>query len=836
MFTSRMNIFAIAVWITTLFRGTLVLAQFKTFECFSQNAQIQNGLMDFEGSRSSCELTGGTLATFASESEVVSVAKSTSCGYWGNETYFYIGLTRKYDLSANYSWITGESFNFANWQMGNPNWAMSTNACVVKTLHGQWVDVSCSTQVGRICQFTQTLEALPSPKAFAVSLSPTKSLRPSRSPSLFPSWAPTTSTPSLGPSPVEFVRQLCSNKGISAGGWPRNVQQYLYASSMVVTTHRSMCGTAESPNFSSHTVRYNFIAPRTRWYWFSASKSGCAGELSIGVGYYENCTAFGNPFISCQVGENIFKPYSISYFEYEGLFIKLGQKISIFVSVYGEHKQCLENGSLAFSVEKTYQPLLDSPGIYIPYGCFAGLYIFFICFCICVISIGVDRDHSQNSDDIKNGLLFWLFSAIEVMGIIGYISYVEVYDYSIFVLMICFLIVGALVFYTFCFSGEIPERLRKDSPTSSHNLTLVQSCLESAFGNLSCPPNEFWKIFVPFQFLIYLVIILPLLMLYCLCYLLMILLLAILVFDLCIYALIALETETQQAKANLIPASVMRYLLLTIPEMILIFVNTSYSETYEEPFFILTVIPMFLMTLQLSFRVVAMIPTRGECKSLFASFASKIKNKSKKHPEAQYVETPRDQNDEIPTLNMQTNDNAHAHIAFTALTLARRQQTTRKDEDVTKTDQHHGENSLFLATAGKDQQKEITVGEVADKSDGYDDLYEPDWMNSISSMKSDRPTSARPASTNASLSKSIDSQKKKAQHDSPAFDELALPPPTTNSSECPICCLSNVQMQALTCGHILCRNCVNKLKESGQHCPFCKKPIHHAIDVYLPNG
>ena len=56
---------------------------------------------------------------------------------------------------------------------------------------------------------------------------------------------------------------------------------------------------------------------------------------------------------------------------------------------------------------------------------------------------------------------------------------------------------------------------------------------------------------------------------------------------------------------------------------------------------------------------------------------------------------------------------------------------------------------------------------------------------------------------------------------------------TAPRMDCGICFSGDSDMIALSCGHIVCQNCLAGLRRERRPCPFCKKPITSTIKLYL---
>ena len=53
--------------------------------------------------------------------------------------------------------------------------------------------------------------------------------------------------------------------------------------------------------------------------------------------------------------------------------------------------------------------------------------------------------------------------------------------------------------------------------------------------------------------------------------------------------------------------------------------------------------------------------------------------------------------------------------------------------------------------------------------------------------------------------------------------------------QCQICFEVDVDCLLAPCGHGLCKNCLEKNKQNGRKCPFCRKTIMSTTPLYKPS-
>ena len=92
--------------------------------------------------RSACEGLGAHLVTITSAAEQAFVAGLID-GHDRWTGYSKIG-------ASEFTWITGESSTYENWQQGEPN--ESGDACTRLRNSGEWADRSCTNNEGAICE------------------------------------------------------------------------------------------------------------------------------------------------------------------------------------------------------------------------------------------------------------------------------------------------------------------------------------------------------------------------------------------------------------------------------------------------------------------------------------------------------------------------------------------------------------------------------------------------------------------------------------------------------------------------------------------------------------
>ena len=111
-------------------------------------ARIQSPLT-WDHARTACEALGGYLITITSEAENSfgsMVDQSNGC---------FIGGSQPADAcepDCNWQWVTGEQWNYTNWQDGEPNEYNPTEDCA-QYLGGQWNDVSKDYARSYICEW-----------------------------------------------------------------------------------------------------------------------------------------------------------------------------------------------------------------------------------------------------------------------------------------------------------------------------------------------------------------------------------------------------------------------------------------------------------------------------------------------------------------------------------------------------------------------------------------------------------------------------------------------------------------------------------------------------------
>ena len=98
------------------------------------------------GAVRSCMKEGGTLASIESKEEQMIVKDKAPNGAW-------IGLSDK-NREGNFTWTNGMAVAYTKWVKGQPNKnGANDEDCVwIRTVSGEWDDISCSRSPPYVCQ------------------------------------------------------------------------------------------------------------------------------------------------------------------------------------------------------------------------------------------------------------------------------------------------------------------------------------------------------------------------------------------------------------------------------------------------------------------------------------------------------------------------------------------------------------------------------------------------------------------------------------------------------------------------------------------------------------
>lgn len=120
-------------------------------------------------------------------------------------------------------------------------------------------------------------------------------------------------------------------------------------------------------------------------------------------------------------------------------------------------------------------------------------------------------------------------------------------------------------------------------------------------------------------------------------------------------------------------------------------------------------------------------------------------------------------------------------------------------------------------------------------------LDEPEWINPV---RGRRP---RDTSTNIDLSaldepewinpvrvrRPRDTSSTYKAPQGTGYSQESGTPTVTAPSQCGICFSENTARQVLGCGHVLCPDCVHRIRTDTARCPFCKADITIVIDLFM---
>ena len=119
--------------------------------------QLFNDVVSWEYAKEYCERIGGHLVTISDEEEDLMIASLMGNHLSDEATHYWIGATTC-DTSENMQWVTGEPFEYVNWNKNEPDDAGQYWMCVTAT-KGKWNDYfNKRATMGFICEFEFLIE------------------------------------------------------------------------------------------------------------------------------------------------------------------------------------------------------------------------------------------------------------------------------------------------------------------------------------------------------------------------------------------------------------------------------------------------------------------------------------------------------------------------------------------------------------------------------------------------------------------------------------------------------------------------------------------------------
>ena len=115
--------------------------------------EYYNETMDWWQAYRFCEKKGGHLVTVTSEEEnnfVVELAKSRSDNLW---------VGARTSDGEKWFWLTGEEFNYNNWDDGEPNNLNGTQDALQIYVSGKWDDVASSDKKVFVCEYDNSIDS-----------------------------------------------------------------------------------------------------------------------------------------------------------------------------------------------------------------------------------------------------------------------------------------------------------------------------------------------------------------------------------------------------------------------------------------------------------------------------------------------------------------------------------------------------------------------------------------------------------------------------------------------------------------------------------------------------
>lgn len=153
----------------------------------------------------------------------------------------------------------------------------------------------------------------------------------------------------------------------------------------------------------------------------------------------------------------------------------------------------------------------------------------------------------------------------------------------------------------------------------------------------------------------------------------------------------------------------------------------------------------------------------------------------------------------------------------------------KRDVELAETNGAHYPKHDHLKQLHDDFEAKYTMENV-----DYSDLDEPEWMNPSVHRAgwASYPSSAMGLQLPRGylIDKAGSPHVKTHDRDSSSEDVLRSKNPYI---ECAVCFQSEISKVALGCGHLLCKDCLLKIKADKNECPLCKQDITLVVDLYI---
>lgn len=132
---------------TTEFNGIHLLHSRN--ETIQHSYELVEASMTWSAANTYAISQGGYLATITSAEELADVSNLIASG---QKSSYWLGGTDEI-IEGQWKWVTGEDFNFSNWNAGEPNnWGGNEDYLELLKSNGKWNDLPGSSQLGAVIE------------------------------------------------------------------------------------------------------------------------------------------------------------------------------------------------------------------------------------------------------------------------------------------------------------------------------------------------------------------------------------------------------------------------------------------------------------------------------------------------------------------------------------------------------------------------------------------------------------------------------------------------------------------------------------------------------------
>jgi hypothetical protein len=131
--------------------------------------RVNSDLLPYTAARDACSAAGGYLVAISSEAEDDFVHALLEADHWLGASD---GRSDGSEGVGEYEWLSGEEWDYSNWQDGQPN-AVATNCpnessgancfehCAYQDESGGWIDRACWHTIASVCEWEPKAKAMP---------------------------------------------------------------------------------------------------------------------------------------------------------------------------------------------------------------------------------------------------------------------------------------------------------------------------------------------------------------------------------------------------------------------------------------------------------------------------------------------------------------------------------------------------------------------------------------------------------------------------------------------------------------------------------------------------